>query len=120
VSDPTELVGLPVGGPTTVGKVKAGLQITDTDDDTELTDIVDAVNNQIRTWAVAQAAVDQPEWPPRIVRGATMLAGRLFRRKGSPAGVESFGSLGGAYVMRTDPDIAMLLQLGSWTHPQVG
>jgi len=64
--------------------------------------------------------VDADDWPPRIVRGSTMLAARLFRRKGSPAGVEAFGSLGGAYVMRTDPDIAMLLGLGTWTSPQVG
>jgi len=54
------------------------------------------------------------------VQGATMLAARLHRRKGSPAGVEAFGSLGAAYVMRTDPDIAMFLKLGSWQRPQVG
>jgi hypothetical protein len=120
MADVTELVGLPEGGPTSLPQVKQSLQITDSGDDDELGGIVAAVNNQVRTWAVSQAAVDSGEWPDRIVRGATMLAARLFRRKGSPAGVESFGSLGGAYVMRTDPDIAMLLKLGPWTGPQVG
>lgn len=120
MADVNELVGLPEGGPTSMPAVKESLKITDDADDGELTDIVAAVNNQIRCWAIAQAAVGQAEWPPRIVRGATMLAARLWRRKGSPAGVEAFGSLGGAYVMRTDPDIAMLLKLGTWTGPQVG
>lgn len=120
MSDVSELVGLPEGGPTSLPAVKAALAITDTDDDTELAEIVGAVNNIVRTWAVSQAAVGAEEWPPRLVRGSTMLAARLFRRKGSPAGVEAFGSLGGAYVMRTDPDIAMLLQLGAWSGPAVG
>lgn len=120
MADVTELVGLPEGGPTSLPAVKAQLSITDAGDDTELTSIVDAVNNEVRTWSISQDAVGQPEWPARIVQGCTMLAARLFRRKGSPAGVEAFGSLGGAYVMRTDPDIAMLLKLGTWARPQVG
>lgn len=120
MTDPTELVGLPEGGPTSRAAVKESLKITDADDDPELDDIVAAVNNTVRTFKVSEAAVGADEWPDRIARGSTMLAARLFRRKGSPAGVESFGSLGGAYVMRTDPDIAMLLQLGTWAGPQVG
>jgi hypothetical protein len=122
MSDVRELVGLPVGGPTSVPEVRGQLDMaaTDTRDDAQLAAIVAAVNAEVRTWQVAADAVDQPEWPTRIVQGATMLAARLHRRKGSPAGVEAFGSLGAAYVMRTDPDIAMLLKLGSWTRPQVG
>lgn len=122
MSDPRELVGLPSGGPTSLPLVREQLSITggDTRDDTELTTVVAAVNSEVRTWQVAQDAVDAAEWPERIQHGATMLAARLHRRKGSPAGVESFGSLGAAYVMRTDPDIAMLLKLGSWQRPQVG
>lgn len=122
MTDPLELVGLPDGGPTTLAKVRVQLSMTDADtrQDELLEDIVAAVNSEIRTWRIAADAVDLDDWPPRIVQGATMLAARLFRRKGSPAGVESFGSLGAAYVMRTDPDIAMLLKLGSFTRPQVG
>ena len=127
MTDTLELVGLPEGGPTSLPVVKESLAITDSDDDEELGDIVAAVNAVVRRWPVSNAAVDTSEtadpdrpWPADIARGATMLAARLFRRKGSPAGVEAFGSLGGAYVMRTDPDIAMLLQLGTWSGPQVG
>ena len=127
MADVREVVGLPVGGPTTVPKVRVALSMPPADvrDDDELATIVAAVNSEVRTWRVAADAATDPfdpeaTWPERIEHGATMLAARLFRRKGSPAGVESFGSLGAAYVMRTDPDIAMLLKLGSWTRPQVG
>jgi hypothetical protein len=117
---PGELVGLPVGGPTSLALVKAHLQISDARSDTALTTIVAAVNNLVRSMTVSQVAVDAATWPDRIVYGATMLAGRLFRRKNSPAGVESFGQLGAAYVMRNDPDIAQLLELGNYQNPQVG
>lgn len=127
MTDSRELVGLPVGGPTSVPQVKVWLTIEaeDTSDDDKLALIVSAVNSQVRTWRVSQAAVTDPfdpeaTWPDRIVLGATMLAGRLWRRKNSPAGVEAFGSMGATYVMRSDPDIAQLLALGSWQAPQVG
>lgn len=118
----TELVGLPVGGPTTLAKVKAHLAITDDRDDDRLEEIVAGVNRLVRCWPVSQPAVDQPNWDSTsdAVEGATMLASRLWRRKGSPAGVESMGTLGAAYVMRNDPDIAMLLRLGTWGTPEVG
>lgn len=118
----SELVGLPEGGPTTVPLVKRQLSIAQTDerDDAKLADIVDAVNIKVRRFRVSEAAVGQDEWPADIVLGASMLAARLFRRKNSPAGVESFGQLGAAYVMRNDPDIAQLLALGSYQLPQIG
>lgn len=117
-----ELAGLPAGGPATLAAVKAHLKITDTADDTRLDSIVAAVNASIRRWRVAadSLATDPAAWPFHVVEGATLLAARLFRRKNSPAGVESFGELGAAYVMRNDPDIAMLLRLGSWQTPAVG
>lgn len=122
MADVRELVGLPEGGPTSVPKVRTQLSMkeADTRDDDQLADIVAAVNSEVRTWAIAQDAVDAAQWPERIAHGATMLAARLFRRKGSPAGVESFTGMGAAYVMRTDPDIAMLLKLGAWQRPAVG
>lgn len=113
-------MGLPEGGPTSLPLVKAHLSIADDRDDTKLTTIVAAVNNLVRSMTVAEAAVGATTWPERIEYGATMLAGRLFRRKNSPAGVEAFGQLGAAYVMRNDPDIAQLLQLGTYQGPRVG
>lgn len=117
---PGELVGLPEGGPTTLALVKVHLSISDTRDDARLNSIIVAVNNVVRGLRVSELAVGQENWPARIVEGATMLAGRLFRRKNSPAGVEAFGSLGAAYVQRNDPDIAQLLKLGTWQTPQIG
>lgn len=119
---PVEWAGLPEGGPADLPRVKLQLSIgaDDTRDDDRLNAIVAAVNSLVRTWPVAAAAVNEPTWPAHIVEGAAMLAARLFRRKNSPAGVEVFASQGAAYVMRTDPDIAMLLKLGSYSTPQVG
>lgn len=116
----TELVGLPVGGPTTVPETKVQLSIEDSRDDDRLADIVAAVNSLVRRMAVAREAVGADVWPAHIKLGAAMLAARLFRRKNSPAGVESFGALGATYVMRNDPDIAQLLRLGNYQPPQVG
>lgn len=127
MADDRELVGLPVGGPTSVpmAKVQLSIEVDDVSDDGKLAAIVAAVNSQVRTWRVSEAAVTDPfdpaaTWPARIELGASMLVARLFRRKNSPAGVEQFGQLGAAYVMRNDPDIAQLLALGSWQSPQVG
>lgn len=119
-----ELAGLPESGPAGLAAVKAALRIESGDvrDDDQLTAVVDAVNAAVRRWPVAAYAAqpDPPAWPDDTVRGAVMLAVRLWRRKDSPAGVESFSQLGPAYVMRSDPDIAMLLQLGSWAPPGLG
>lgn len=118
--DALELVGLPEGGPTSTPAVKVWLKIPDARDDAQLDQLVAAVNSQVRTWRVSEAAVGSDDWPARIVQGATMLAARLFRRKNSPAGVEAFGTDGAVYVSRTDPDIAQLLGLGTHQPPSVG
>jgi hypothetical protein len=120
MGDADELVGLPDGGPTTRDAVKVQLAITDERDDARLDAQVAAVNSMVRTWRCSVAAVDQETWPDRIVLGATLLAARYFRRKNSPAGVEAMGTNGAAYVMRTDPDVAQLLQLGTHSPPTVG
>lgn len=59
-------------------------------------------------------------WPPNIRLGAKMLAARLYRRRNSPAGVESLGELGPVYVSRNDPDLAQLLCIGRYERPKVG
>lgn len=117
-----EVAGLPTGGPATVPAVKLHLGITDTTDDTRLDSIVAAVNAVVRRFRVATDATDAPDWAaaPHVVEGAVMLSARLFRRKNSPAGVEAFTDLGAAYVMRNDPDIAMLLRIGPWAAPGIG
>jgi len=120
MGDRDELVGLPVGGPTTLDAVKLQLAITDDRDDDRITAQVVAVNRMVRTWRCSTAAVGQVEWPADIVLGATLLAARFFRRKNSPAGVEAMGSQGAVYVMRSDPDVAQLLQLGVHSYPTVG
>lgn len=117
-----ELAGLPESGPASLAAVKSQLRIdvADTRDDELLGEHVAAVNAVVRRWPVAAYAVGAAEWPDDTVRGAVMLVTRLWRRKDSPAGIEAFSQLGPAYVMRSDPDIAMLLQLGSWAPPGMG
>lgn len=115
-----ELTGLPDEGPATLDGVKGFLRLEDTTDDDRLEAVVAAVNGKVRGWPCSEAAVDAPAFPDAVVEGATLLAGRLFRRRESPAGVAAFGELGPVYVMRNDPDVAMLLNLGSWTRPMIG
>lgn len=83
-----------------------------------LPEVVAAVNALILGWRTppAEGAV----WPADVATGATMLAARVWRRRNSPAGVETFGELGPLYVQRNDPDIAMLLGLGNYLRPAVG
>lgn len=122
----SEVAGLPAAGPATTALVKAHLKITDAVDDERLDAITAAVNAAVRTWpcSLDSSAPDTEEedrvWSARTVEGAVLLSARVFRRKNSPAGVEAFGDLGPVYVQRNDPDVAMLLRLGSWSGPEVG
>jgi hypothetical protein len=108
----------PSDGPAMLSKVKALLGITDGTDDNDLSDVVAAVNATVRRLPCAD--VDAATWPADVERGANMLGVRLFRRKNTPSGVESFGDNGPIYVRRNDPDIAQLLQLGDYESPMVG
>lgn len=114
-------------GPAELAPVKLALSIPEDDDtdDERLTQVIDAVNDVVRGLPIAQPLPDLGADPPgawsgRVVEGATLLAARLFRRRNSPAGVEAMGTDGAVYVMRSDPDIAMLLQLGPWRPPVIG
>lgn len=117
-----ELAGLPDGGPATLAAVKLQLSIEDDRDNDELTQHVDAVNAMVRRWPVARYALltDPAAWPADITKGANLMAVRLWRRKDSPAGTEAMPQLGAAYIARSDPEVAQLLQLGPWAPPQVG
>ncbi len=117
---------LPPAGPATLDAVKSDLRLSDTTDDTILTRIVTGVNRKVRRWPIA-AYASAPDtvpadrtWPEDILQGAVMLCGRLYRRRNSPAGFESFGVDGAVYVQRNDPDIAQMLEIGSWMPPAVG
>lgn len=122
----TEVPGLPAAGPTDLTTVKAELAYTSVDAarDARLQQRVDAVNAWVRTLPVASDSLTYgttpPAWPPYVILGATMLATRLWRRKDSPSGVETFTDQGAVYVSRNDPDVAQLLRIGTYTPPQVG
>lgn len=111
----------PAEGPADLDRVKTLLRITDDDDDTEILEDIAAVNDVVRDLPVAQLTGDTvEEWPDRVTRGADQLAARLFRRRSTPSGVETFGEFGPVYVRRNDPDVAMLLKLGDYAAPAVG
>lgn len=57
---------------------------------------------------------------PKVVQAGILAAGRLYARKGSPAGLASFGEFGAAEVLRLDPDVDRLLGIGRHAHPRVG
>jgi hypothetical protein len=118
-----ELPELPADGPATLAGVKAELGITeaDTRSDAKLTARVLAVNAKVRTWPCVEPASGAAAWTEAqlggVVLGANMLVSRLYSRLGSPMGYEQVGGDLAVYVSRNDPDVAMLLGLGSWGDP---
>ncbi len=100
---------------TTRDVVKDWLRITTAADDTDLDDIVEAVDDFIRGLTsverIEPTLTEGGMWPSRYRLGAKMLAGRLLRRRNSPEGVASFLGEGVAYVRRVDPDVSSLLRL---------
>ncbi|MFD4355828.1 hypothetical protein ACFWPX_24980 [Nocardia sp. NPDC058518] len=106
---------------TTVELVRAYLALEEDGaaaDETYLAATVSAVVSRVATWLEPLAA--GAEWPDHVRHGATMLAARVWKRRGTPSGVETQGDFGAFYVQRTDPDIAMLLGLGNHLPPKVG
>lgn len=81
---------------------------------TEIEQVAAAVESLLISWGYTAP------WDTHTRLGAIMLAGRVYRRRNSPAGVEAMGELGPVYVQRNDPDIAQLLGLGRYARPQVG
>lgn len=79
---------------------------------------VAAVNSFMRR--IASPAGELGTWGDDQKLGATMLAARVYRRRNSPAGVETIGDMGPTYVSRYDPDLEMLLGFGQWQAPRVG
>lgn len=130
MSETPASIAAPPTGPATLAGVKALLRITTDTDDDLIQAAVDATNMFVwrlpgrysPTYVDPRIVDGDPDtWEADTAYGATMLAGRLYRRRNSPAGVESFSDLGGAvYVQRNDPDIAMMLGIGAYTRPRVG
>ena len=54
-----------------------------------------------------------------VYNAAVMLAGRIYRRRNSPGGIEMFAD-SVTYVARYDPEIQRALRQGAWTVPAVG
>lgn len=109
-----------VATPTSVGAVAHWLEkeYGETEAEEKLAPTVAAVNRFVRR-------IHNPDpsgsWAEDHALGATMLAARLYRRRKSVEGVmAAFSAAGPAYVSRTDPDVAMLLQLGPYAVPTVG
>lgn len=113
MTDPDPVAAL--AGPATAAAVSGWLSGVEAD---QLSGVTAAVNAVVRRWVPVPP--DGQEWPADITQGAVMLAGRLWRRRNSPAGVETFGAEGAAYVQRNDPDLALLLRLGPYAAPAVG
>lgn len=66
------------------------------------------------------APEDPPVWAMDTHLAGLMLAGRLYRRRNSPSGVEAFTGDGATYVSRNDPDVARLLRIEGYAPPRVG
>lgn len=101
----------------TPAAVETYLGLTADRDAAELGRVVAAINDLVSGWL---GLAEGDEIGERIKFGALMLAARVFRRRNSPAGVESLGEMGPVYVSRNDPDLAMILGLGNYRHPAVG
>lgn len=63
---------------------------------------------------VAQPAPDPPVFTPthQVKLGTAMLANRWYARRASPLGAASYSEFGASELLRHDPDIAKLLELG--------
>jgi hypothetical protein len=73
-------------------------------------------------WVVVITADDEIRtYTPdaEVYNAAVMLAGRVYRRRNSPGGVELFAD-SVAYVSRYDPEIQRALRQGAWAWPAVG
>jgi len=111
----------PVTPPTSATSVAGHLEWDDASDEAleRLGPYVAAANALVRR--LHEPRPDTGEYDDDFALGARMLAARLYKRRKSAEGVMAqFSVEGPVYVQRNDPDVAMLLQLGSWARPVVG
>lgn len=79
-----------------------------------------AIVERNRPDLAAAFSADPPTVDDAIVEGGVLLAARLHARKGSPAGIASYGEFGAAAVLRFDPDVAQLIGVGRYAKPAIG
>jgi hypothetical protein len=97
--------------------VGAWLRIGDGIDTDLLAQVTDATNAWVTALPHWSETVEP--WPPDLTQGAIMLAARLYRRRNTPAGVESMPD-GAVYLPKRDADIDPLLKIGRYAPPRVG
>jgi len=51
-----------------------------------------------------------------VLGASTVLAGRIYRRRNSPSGIETFSDTA-LFVARFDPEVERGLRMGSWLAP---
>lgn len=108
--------------------VKAWLRL-DADDDTD-DDLIRRVSCLAELYAQRcrpDAWQDATETTPltyvpdaEIYQGAVMYAAREYRRRNTPAGIDSVTDAGAVYVSKYDSDIERALHTGTWATPGVG
>lgn len=55
-----------------------------------------------------------------VYRGAVLYASRQYRRRNSPAGIETWAEGGAVFVAKYDADIERSLRTGQWNVPGFG
>jgi len=81
-------------------------------DDLALSQAITAANDLVTVLRPDLTAVEP--WAARADEAATLYAARLYGRRGSITGIAAFAEAGVALLPRTDPDVAQLLELGSY------
>lgn len=109
-----------------VASVKEWLRLdgTDTTDDDLLQAVAAMAEPYVQRcrpeWMLPEAGSNPPvlKYQPdaETYQGAVMYAAREYRRRNSPAGIETFGEVT-SFVARFDPDIDRALQTGAFARP---
>lgn len=110
------------------GAVGTWLRLPVGQDDDLLAMCSAAVEPQVQRARPDQWVYDtaEPPAPPvytpdgEVMQAAIMLAARLYRRRNSPGGVESFAESIVYISSRLDPEIAKALHQGQFAYPGVG
>jgi hypothetical protein len=108
--------------PLTVAGVKEWLRLGDQADDEIVGWSLAATLDHVATLPYIHAQPDpaDPEtWGSDARLGTLMLTARTYRRRNTPAGLESLGDQI-AYTPQYDPDIERLLRVGKRAAPGVG
>ena len=101
--------------------VKRWLRLGDAADDDLIQMCCVATEPVVERARPDQMAGDPPDYTPdgSVYMAAVMLASKLYRRRNSPAGVESFGE-SVIYTSTKDSEVARALYQGQFAFPAVG